>query len=63
MNLLGQAVDASCEVLGHGAALNSLDTHPLQNLGEPADQQKTFRAGMFPSSQGQNAYILNTSLT
>ena len=37
MNLLGQAVDAACEVLGHGSALNSLDTHLLQNLGEPAD--------------------------
>lgn len=40
MNLLGQAVDAACEVLGHDAALNSLNTHPLQNLGEPADKQK-----------------------
>ncbi len=37
-NLLGQAVDAACKILCHGAALNSLNTHPLQSLGEPADK-------------------------
>lgn len=46
-NLLGQAVDAACKVLGHGTAFNSLDTHPLQNLGEPADKKtKRLRKGM-----------------
>lgn len=40
MDLLGQAMDATCKVLGHGAALNRLDTHPLQDLGESADKNK-----------------------
>lgn len=39
MDLLGQAVDATCKVLGHGATLNRLDTHPLQDLGESAGQK------------------------
>lgn len=42
INLLGQAMDAACEVLGHGATLNGLDTHSLQSLGEPENTQKTF---------------------
>ncbi len=46
INLLGQAVDAACEVLGHRTALNSLDTHPLQSLGEPADKQKNLEKDM-----------------
>lgn len=40
INLLGQAVNATCKVLGHSTALNSLDTHPLQNLGESTDKQR-----------------------
>lgn len=33
-------MDAACKVLGHRTALNSLNTHPLQSLGEPADKQR-----------------------
>lgn len=40
MNVLGEAVDATCEVLGHGATLNRLNTNPLQDLGESADEKK-----------------------
>lgn len=53
MNLLGQAMDAACEVLGHRTALNSLDTYPLQSLGEPADKQKHLEQIYFtPGSVG-----------
>lgn len=34
MNLLGETVNATCKVLGHGATFNSFDTNPLQSLGE-----------------------------
>lgn len=33
---LAEAVDAACQVLGHGSALHRLDTYLLQGLGEPA---------------------------
>lgn len=46
-NLLGQAVDAACKVLGHCTALNSLNTHPLQSLGEPVDQQRRLEKAHF----------------
>lgn len=51
MNLLGQAVDAACQVLGHSAALNGLDTHPLQDLGEPADRYILEQVRFIPGSE------------
>ena len=35
-HLLAEAMDAACQVLGHGSTLHRLDTHLLQGLGEPA---------------------------
>lgn len=40
MNVLGEAMDATCKVLGHRATLNRLNTNPLQDLGESADEKK-----------------------
>lgn len=37
---LGQSVDAACEILGHCTALDRLDTHSLQCLGEPAHRHR-----------------------
>lgn len=41
MNLLGKAMNASCKVLGHSTAFDSLNTHPLQSLGESKKLTKT----------------------
>lgn len=40
MNLLGKAMNASRQVLGHSSALDSLNTHPLQSLGESKDNEQ-----------------------
>lgn len=61
MNLLGQAMNAACEVLGHDAALNSLNTHPLQNLGEPADKQKDIKSWHVPFIPGPECFRQNIS--
>lgn len=40
MNVLGEAVDASCKVLGHSATLNRLNANPLQDPGKSADKKR-----------------------
>lgn len=48
-SLLGQAVDTARKVLGHDAAFNGLNTHPLQSLGESTDQPYHLDIGAFQS--------------
>lgn len=47
MNLLGEAVNATCKVLGHGATFNSFDTNPLQSLGESVNYHRCYEETCF----------------
>lgn len=39
VNLLGQAVDAACQILGHHAIFHSFYTDLFQHLGESGERQ------------------------